>query len=68
MDYATDNLISVNVFLVDPVVKRFLTKEKISLSSFIGSIGGVLGLFSGFSILTLVEIVYLATIFRSSQD
>lgn len=63
-DYASDNLVSLYVYLKDPVVKRFLTREKISWVSFVGSIGGVLGLFSGFSVISLIELVYLTSIFR----
>ena len=63
-DYASENLISLNIFIKDPVVKKMSTEEKISLINFIGSIGGILGLFSGFSVISLIEIIYFVTIFN----
>ena len=57
--YAKENIAKVNVFIKDPFVKKYIREEKISWVTFLGSIGGNLGLLSGFSAITAFEIVYL---------
>lgn len=57
--YAKENIAKVNIYLRDPFVKRIVREEKISIITFIGSVGGLLGLFMGFSVVTLFEILYL---------
>lgn len=48
----------VNIFIRDSYVQRFLTEEKITEISFVGNIGGLLGLFVGFSFISAVEFLY----------
>ena len=50
----------VNVYIQDPYVKKYLIEEKISEISFIGNLGGLLGLFLGFSFVSVFEIIYYA--------
>ena len=57
--YAKENVAKVNIYLRDPFVKRIVREEKISIITFIGSVGGLLGLFMGFSVVSLFEIIYL---------
>ena len=57
--YAKENIAKVNIYLRDPFVKRIVREEKISIITFIGSVGGLLGLFMGFSVVSLFEILYL---------
>ena len=40
-------------------MKEILREEKITLIQFIGSTGGLLGLFLGFSVVSLIEIFYM---------
>ena len=40
-------------------MKEVIREEKITLIQFIGSTGGLLGLFLGFSVVSLVEIFYM---------
>jgi hypothetical protein len=44
-----DNVVSLNVYIREPYVKRFVNEEKISEINFVGTVGGVMGLFTGFS-------------------
>ena len=57
--YAKENVAKVNIFFKDPFVKRYIREEKITENTFIGTIGGLLGLFLGFSFISGAEIVYL---------
>ena len=57
--YSRENIAKVDIFLKDPFVKRFIREEKISEFTFVGTVGGLLGLFLGFSFVSAVEIVYL---------
>ena len=43
----------------DPFVEEIIREEKITLIQFIGSVGGLLGLFMGLSFISLVEIFYM---------
>ena len=58
-DYARKNLAKIEIFIKDPYVSMFVTEEKITEMAFVGSIGGVLGLFLGFSFISSVEVVFL---------
>lgn len=59
VEYSRANIAKVNIFLKDPYVKRFIREEKISEFTFVGTVGGLLGLFLGFSFVSAVEIVYM---------
>ena len=59
VNYAKENIAKVNIFLKEPFVKRYNREEKITTNTFIGTIGGLLGLFTGFSFISVAEIVYL---------
>ena len=58
-EYARNNLAKVQIFMKDPYISLYLTEEKFTEMAFAGSIGGVLGLFLGFSFISSVEIVFL---------
>ena len=62
VNYAKENIAKVNIFLKDPFVKRYVREEKITVNTFIGTIGGLLGLFLGFSVISIAEVVYLITL------
>ncbi len=57
--YARNNIAKVTVFLRDPYVKKYAREEKITQITFVGTVGGLLGLFLGFSFISAVEIFYL---------
>jgi hypothetical protein len=50
--YASDNIAKVSIFLRDPYVKRYIREEKITEITFVGTVGGLLGLFLGFSFIS----------------
>ena len=74
VDYAKENIAKVNIFLKEPFVKRYNREEKITQNAFIGTIGGLLGLFLGFSFISIAEIIYLicsscfGLFYRKSQN
>ena len=49
----------VTVYIANSYVKKVARKEKIAVSSFVANIGGLLGLFLGFSFISFIEIIYL---------
>ncbi len=55
--YARENLSVLDVYIKDPYVKLYLRREKITVISFIGNTGGLLGLFLGFSFISTIEII-----------
>ena len=57
--YARENIAKVYIYLREPFVKEIIREEKITLIQFIGSTGGLLGLFLGFSVVSLIEIFYM---------
>ena len=57
--YTKDNIAKVNIFLKDPFVQKIVREEKISPIAFVGTVGGLLGLFLGFSFISSLEIFYI---------
>ena len=57
--YARENIAKVHIYLKDPFVKEIIREEKITVIQFVGSVGGLLGLFMGLSFVSLVEILYM---------
>ena len=60
VDYAKENIAKVNIFLKEPFVNRYKREEKITWNTFIGTTGGLLGLFLGFSFISIAEILYIS--------
>ena len=48
-------------------MKEIIREEKITLIQFIGSTGGLLGLFLGFSVVSLVEIFYMIFLWLANK-
>ena len=67
LEYAKKNLAYVNVFIREPFAHKILVSEKISRVSFISDVGGLLGLFMGFSFVSLAEIIYHALTVRAQS-
>lgn len=57
--YARENMALVNIYIREPYAAGYVTEEKITEIAFVGNVGGLLGLFLGFSFVSIVEIVYL---------
>ena len=53
--FVTDNYAIVNLDYADFVEPNYVKQEQISLATVVGTIGGNLGLFMGFSIMTIIE-------------
>ena len=62
VNYAKNNIAKVNIFLKDPFVQKYQREEKITEITFVGTIGGILGLFLGFSFISVIEILYMVCI------
>ncbi|CAK9808428.1 Pickpocket protein 28 [Anthophora quadrimaculata] len=60
--YFTRNMAVVHLFFVDSQFTKYVKNELFGFTEFLSSTGGLLGLFMGFSFLSLVEIVYFATL------
>jgi hypothetical protein len=56
--YARKNMATINIYIREPYVKKYLSEEKITEINFVGTVGGILGLFLGFSFVSIVEIFY----------
>ena len=61
-EYAKQNVALVTVFIRDPYAAHYVGDEKITEIAFVGTVGGLLGLFLGFSFVSVVEFGYLVVI------
>ena len=61
LDYARKNLVMFHVLIKDPYSQRYRRDEKIAITSFIANLGGLLGLWLGFSWISGAEIVFHIT-------
>ena len=57
-EYARKNLIKIRVYIKDPYAAKYVTEEKITKMSFVGGVGGILGIFLGFSFISSVEVLF----------
>ncbi|XP_053977390.1 pickpocket protein 28-like [Hylaeus volcanicus] len=60
--YFTENMAVVHLFFVESQFTKYVKNELFGFTEFLSSTGGLLGLFMGFSFLSLVEIVYFLTL------
>ncbi|XP_061941386.1 pickpocket protein 28-like [Apis cerana] len=61
-EYFAKNMAVVHLYFVDSQFTKYIKNEFIGFTEFLSSTGGLLGLCMGFSFLSLVEIVYFATL------
>ena len=61
VDYAKRNLVMFHVLIKDPYSQRYRRDEKMAITSFLSNLGGLLGLWLGFSWISGVEIVFHIT-------
>ena len=57
-EYARANVALVQIFIKDPYVTKMKRDEAFSVILFVAGAGGLMGLCTGFSFLSAVEIVY----------
>ncbi|XP_050088417.1 pickpocket protein 28 [Anopheles aquasalis] len=60
--YAKENLALVYVFVKDTYYRSFTKGELVGFTDFLSNVGGLLGLFLGFSIISLIEVIYFVTL------
>ncbi|KAG7200622.1 hypothetical protein KM043_001178 [Ampulex compressa] len=60
--YFSENMAVVHLFFVDSQFTKFVKNELFGFTEFLSSTGGLLGLFMGFSFLSVMEILYFATL------
>lgn len=58
-NYAQENVAIVNVFIKDPYVTRLRRDEAFPIINFVAGFGGLLGVFTGFSFISGIEVVIL---------
>ena len=56
--YARDNLLWLNVYIKDSFATRIIRDERMTRTSFVANVGGLLGLCMGFSLVSAAEIMY----------
>ncbi|OAD59290.1 Sodium channel protein Nach, partial [Eufriesea mexicana] len=61
-EYFTKNMAVVHLFFVESQFTKYMKNDLFGFTEFLCNTGGLLGLFMGFSFLSLVEIVYFATL------
>ena len=60
LNYASKNLALVTIYIREPFTEKILIDQEISVFSFVSDIGGLMGLFMGFSVVSIVEVIYHA--------
>ena len=61
LQYGRRNLVLFHVMMKDPYSQRYQRDEKIPITSFIGNLGGLLGLWLGFSWISGAEVLFYVT-------
>jgi hypothetical protein len=61
--YANNNFLALRVFIRDPYYTSIKTDEQMSLLSFLGNAGGLVGLYCGLSVVSIFEMCYHSIIF-----
>ena len=61
LEYGRKNLVLFHVMIKDPYAQRYRRDEKIAITSFIANLGGLLGLWLGFSWISGAEVVFYIT-------
>ena len=56
--YADENVSKVTVYLQEPYVTKMIREEKITRTTFLSNIGGLIGIFQGISVISFIEILY----------
>jgi hypothetical protein len=62
VNYIHDNLAIIHIFFIDNAYGGFTKSELIGFTEFLSNTGGLLGLFMGFSVISLIEIIYFLSL------
>ena len=74
LEYGRKNLALFHVLIKDPYSVKYRRDEEIPVTSFIGNVGGLLGLYLGFSWISGAEIIFYVTkaifsvLFKKRED
>ena len=77
INYASKNLALVTIYIREPFTEKIVIDREITPFSFVSDIGGLMGLFMGFSLVSMVEVIYhsirvsfilISKIFKKSQE
>lgn len=60
--YIRENLAIVHIYFLDSSYRGFTKNELIGFTEFLSNTGGLLGLFMGFSVISLIEIIYFISL------
>lgn len=61
-EYIENNLAIIHIFFLENSYGGFTKTEFIGFTDFLSNIGGILGLFMGFSVISLLEIIYFLSL------
>lgn len=61
-EFVTNNIAVVHIFFVDNAFRSYTKGELIGFTDFLSGCGGLLGLFMGFSVISLIEIIYFLSL------
>lgn len=62
VNYIHDNLAIIHIFFNENAYGGFTKSELIGFTEFLSNTGGLLGLFMGFSVISLIEIIYFLSL------
>lgn len=62
-EYVRDNIALVHFFILESSFRSYTKGELIGFTEFLSNTGGLLGLFMGFSVISLIEIFYFMTLY-----
>ena len=65
-DYGKDNLAWINMYFSETFTRKLVRDQKITITSFIANIGGLMGLCMGFSLVSALEFLFFLCL-RSSR-
>lgn len=61
-EFVSNNIAVVHIFFVDNAFRSYTKGELIGFTDFLSGCGGLLGLFMGFSVISLIEIIYFLSL------
>lgn len=62
-EYVKENIALVHFFITQSAYRSFTKEELMGFTDFLSNTGGLLGLFMGFSVISLIEILYFLTLY-----
>jgi hypothetical protein len=62
-EYSKNNIAMLNIFIKDPFYSKIKREEQMTIVSFIGNAGGLMGLCLGLSMISIFEMFYYSVQF-----